>query len=134
MATSEDGALGEAGPFSPSAAGASPAAAGAGGGGTPDDDEESSRIAMEIDLVHAARDGNLAEVRRLIEDCRVAVDAVDTEGSTALMAVCFGAPTNAAEIVNYLLSRGANINAVQDEVGVPRPMCRSFPLRRSCVL
>ena len=55
----------------------------------------------------AARAGDLAEVRRLIEAARVPVDAGDRYDATALM---MAAERGHLEVVRYLLEAGADVN------------------------
>jgi len=65
---------------------------------------------VEIDasaLHAAARDGNLDEVRRLIEQEEVPVDAGDRYDSTALM---MASDRGHVEVVRYLLDAGADVN------------------------
>lgn len=66
---------------------------------------------LEIEFVLAASNGELDEVAQALTD-GVNVDAIDVDGSTALMAAAFQGRTH---IVRLLLDRGANINSVQDK-------------------
>ena len=65
------------------------------------------------DLRFAARSGNLAEVRRLIE-AGTAVDAADEWGTTPLL---LAAAQDRAEVVRFLLDRGADPSAKESFFG-----------------
>lgn len=60
-----------------------------------------------------ASSGNMKEVQRLLNDEGVNVNSRSTSGQTALMLIsCLGEnyKKNKAEMVNFLISRGANVN------------------------
>ena len=65
------------------------------------------------DLQLAARSGNLAEVKRLVES-GVAVDSADSWGTTPLL---LAAGQGEVEMVRYLLEHGADLRAVQALLG-----------------
>ena len=65
----------------------------------------------EIEMVLAASRGDVEGVRGALAG-GVDVDAVDVDGSTALMAAAFGGHT---ELAQLLLAQGAAVNVVQDK-------------------
>jgi ankyrin repeat protein len=66
----------------------------------------------------AASSGNIKEVQRLLDDEGVNVNSKSTSGITALMLVCSLNKDYKyrAEMVNFLISRGANVN-IGDNMG-----------------
>jgi len=79
--------------------------------GTPDPEPATGAepvVSAEAAALHeAARAGNLAEVRRLVEDGGVTIDAGDRYGASALM---MAADRGDLELVSYLLGAGADVN------------------------
>ena len=61
----------------------------------------------EAELVLAASDGDLSSVTQMLDALGFSVDALDDDGSTPLMAACFGGH---ADLVELLLERGADVN------------------------
>ena len=62
------------------------------------------------DLHQAARAGNLRELERLL-DAGTPVDLHDEEGHTSLMVACLS-PDTGVETLEFLIARGADVNAV----------------------
>ncbi|MGI9297487.1 MAG: ankyrin repeat domain-containing protein [Gammaproteobacteria bacterium] len=76
-------------------------------------DRWSKRLFLEDNLLVAARDGELSEVRQLLTD-GVNPNAAADNGSTALMSAAY---QGHAEIAEILLSAGAHPNAAADDGG-----------------
>ena len=64
-------------------------------------------------LIEAAKNGSVESCARSLDEPKVKVDQRDPEGQTALM---HAAMCGYTEVVTYLLSRGARLNA-KDDVG-----------------
>jgi ankyrin repeat protein len=69
----------------------------------------------EIDkqLIEAAKDSNLAQLRRIVEEYSGDVNAQNNHGQSA---VIFSAKNNRLEILQYLVSHGADVHH-QDNLG-----------------
>src|SRR4030042_1560077 len=72
--------------------------------------EEYDQAYNAIELIEACEQGNLEDVKRLIEQ-DVQVDVVSNDGWTALMIAVDGGYT---EIVNILIKNGAHVNFKND--------------------
>lgn len=75
-------------------------------------DIENTTILDPISLIYAASEGDLEEVKILIEK-GININGQDDEGSTALIAAALAGHT---EIINFLISKGADIN-IADNYG-----------------
>ncbi len=64
------------------------------------------------DLFSHVRNGNLAEVKRIINSNRDSVSAINSDGNSLLLIACYKGKT---DIVNYLLKKGANPNQLSSE-------------------
>lgn len=94
-----------------------PDSASAGLAGDEEDDgigDVTAERRLEIEFVLAASEGELDVVEDAVTSGGVNIDAVDIDGSTALMAASFAGHE---DVVRYLLSRGASINVVQEKYG-----------------
>ncbi len=73
-------------------------------------------LPFHAELVHAALIGDLEHVKVCIEERGVPIEAVDQDGTTPLIAACFGVAPTCIDVLQYLLASGANINHVQAAV------------------
>jgi len=69
----------------------------------------------------AAAAGDLNKVRSLLEVDSTLLESKDIDGNTPLIIACWGPPANIpqAEVANYLIDKGANINARNTSGGSP---------------
>lgn len=69
----------------------------------------------------AAAAGDLNKVRALVEADPKLLESEDTDGNTPLIGACWGSPANIPQVAvaNYLIDKGANINARNKSGGSP---------------
>jgi ankyrin repeat protein len=84
----------------------------------------------------AAAAGDLNKVRALIEADSTLLESQDGDGNTPLISACWGPPANIphAAIANYLIDKGANVNARNRNGGSPLYFAhRSFDLMQRLI-
>jgi ankyrin repeat protein len=75
-----------------------------------------SSTAFEKDLIYAAAEGKFDDVKRLVEKEKVSASSADYDRRSALhLAVAEGH----VEVVKYLVSKGADVNAIDRFEGTP---------------
>ncbi len=78
-------------------------------------EDEADGTALATELLGACTDGNLAEVRNLVEKRRADVNRFES-GSSPLTAAVLA---NSAEIIRYLVSKGARVDAAPEDGFTP---------------